>query len=162
MTGLEHAITGLQQALDTPSRHHMWRWLVRHRMAGVKEALALEHSRGGDAWLAARQSMLARERDRPGSFPVLLSIELLIGVVIAGLGSLWGIMAGALFLVYLRVGIQELADVGSLPDGLQDAAKSPGIPGVIYGIVLILVLFVLPRGAAGFLRKLSSPLTNRL
>ena len=98
----------------------------------------------------------------PGSFPVLLSIELLIGVVIAGLGSLWGIMAGALFLVYLRVGIQELADVGSLPDGLQDAAKSPGIPGVIYGIVLILVLFVLPRGAAGFLRKLSSPLTNRL
>ena len=63
MTGLEHAITGLQQALDTPRRHHMWRWLVRHRMAGVKEALALEHSRGGDAWLAARQSMLARERD---------------------------------------------------------------------------------------------------
>jgi branched-chain amino acid transport system permease protein len=88
----------------------------------------------------------------PGSFPVLLSIELLIGVVIAGLGSLWGLMAGALFLVYLRVGIQELADVGSLPDGLQDAAKSPGIPSVIYGVALILVLVVLPRGAAGFWR----------
>jgi len=98
----------------------------------------------------------------PGSFPVLLSIELLIGVVIAGLGSLRGIMAGALFLVYLRVGIQELADVGSLPDGLQDAAKSPGMPAVIYGAALILVLFLLPRGAAGFLRKLSNPLTNRL
>ena len=41
----------------------MWRWLVRHRMAAVKEALALEHSRTGDAWLAARQIMLARERD---------------------------------------------------------------------------------------------------
>ncbi|HET6625347.1 MAG TPA: hypothetical protein VFG63_03065 [Nocardioidaceae bacterium] len=63
MTGLEHAIVGLQQALDTPRRHHMWRWLVRHRMAGVKEALALEHSRAGDAWLAARQGMLIRERD---------------------------------------------------------------------------------------------------
>ncbi|MFI5027229.1 MAG: branched-chain amino acid ABC transporter permease, partial [Solirubrobacterales bacterium] len=97
----------------------------------------------------------------PGSFPVLLSIELLIGVVIAGLGSLWGIMAGALFLVYLRVGIQELADVGSLPDGLQDAAKSPGMPAVIYGAVLVLVLFLLPRGAAGFLRNLWSPLTKR-
>jgi branched-chain amino acid transport system permease protein len=97
----------------------------------------------------------------PGSFPVLLSIELLIGVVIAGLGSLWGLMAGAVFLVYLRVGIQELADVGSLPDGLQDVAKSPGIPSVIYGVALILVLFVLPRGAAGFLRGLSGPLTNR-
>ena len=63
MTGLEHSIIGLQQALDTPLRHHMWRWLVRHRMAGVKEALAREHSRNGDAWLAARQSMLSRERD---------------------------------------------------------------------------------------------------
>lgn len=98
----------------------------------------------------------------PGSFPVLLSIELLIGVVIAGLGSLWGTIFGALFLVYLRVGIAELADVGSLPDGLQDAAKSPGIPAVIYGATLIVVLFLFPRGAAGFLRKLSNPLTNRL
>jgi hypothetical protein len=63
LTGLEHAIIGLQQALDTPRRHQMWRWLVRHRMAGVKEALAMEHSRGGDAWLAAREIMLTRERD---------------------------------------------------------------------------------------------------
>jgi hypothetical protein len=63
VTGLEHAIIGLKQALDSPRRHHMWRWLVRHRMAGVKEALAREHSRGGDAWLAARQAALLRERD---------------------------------------------------------------------------------------------------
>ncbi len=63
MTGLEHAIIGLQQALDAPRRHHMWRWLVRHRMAGVKEALMLEHSRAGEAWLAARELMLARDRD---------------------------------------------------------------------------------------------------
>jgi branched-chain amino acid transport system permease protein len=96
----------------------------------------------------------------PGSFPVLLSIELLIGVVIAGLGSLWGTIVGALFLVYLRVGIQELADVGSLPDGLQDAAKSPGMPAVIYGAALIVVLFILPRGAAGALGRLSNPLTK--
>jgi branched-chain amino acid transport system permease protein len=96
----------------------------------------------------------------PGSFPVFLSIQLLIGVVIAGLGSLVGLLAGALFIYYLPVGIQELADVGSLPDGLQDAAKSPGMPSVIYGVVLILVLFLLPRGAAGFLRKVSIPLTK--
>src|SRR5687767_14745799 len=63
VTGLEHAIVGLQQALDTPRRHQMWRWLVRHRMAGVKEALAMEYSRAGDSGLAARQIMLTRERD---------------------------------------------------------------------------------------------------
>lgn len=97
----------------------------------------------------------------PGSFPVFLSIQLLIGTVIAGLGSLVGLILGALFIYYLPVAIQELAELGSLPDGLQDASKSPGMPSVIYGIVLILVLFLLPRGAAGFLSRLSFPLTKR-
>jgi hypothetical protein len=62
VTGLEQAILGLQQALDAPRRHHMWRWLVRHRMAGVKEALMSERHRTGDAWLAARQASLGREQ----------------------------------------------------------------------------------------------------
>ncbi len=62
MTGLEHAIIGLQQALDAPRRHHVWRWLVRHRMAGVREALTVERARGGEAWLAARELSLHRER----------------------------------------------------------------------------------------------------
>jgi branched-chain amino acid transport system permease protein len=97
----------------------------------------------------------------PGSFPVSLSIQLLIGAVIAGLGSLWGLVAGALFLQYLPIGIQELGDIGSLPDRVQAEALSPGVPSVIYGVVLLLVLFLLPRGAAELLRRLSSPLTTR-
>ena len=62
MTGLEHAILGLGQALDSPRRHHMWRWLVRHRMAAVKDALSTERPPGPDAWLAARELSLGRER----------------------------------------------------------------------------------------------------
>lgn len=63
MSGLEHAIHGLQQALDSPRRQHMWRWLVRNRLSAVKEALHAEGSRGGDAWLAAREITLHRERN---------------------------------------------------------------------------------------------------
>ena len=63
MTGLEHAILGLQQALDAQRRHHVWRWLVRHRMAGVRDALTRELPREGDAWLAAREQTLRRERN---------------------------------------------------------------------------------------------------
>ncbi len=63
MTGLEHALLGLQHALDAPRRHHVWRRLVRNRMAGVKEALAREEARDGDAWLAAREAGLQRDRD---------------------------------------------------------------------------------------------------
>lgn len=60
---LAHAIVGLEQALNRPRRHHMWRWLVRHRVARVYEALAGEQTRASDAWLAPRQSALLRERD---------------------------------------------------------------------------------------------------
>jgi hypothetical protein len=63
MTSLEIAILGLRQALDSPRRHHLWRRLVRHRMDGVKRALMSDDRfRGGDAWLAARELSLHRDR----------------------------------------------------------------------------------------------------
>jgi hypothetical protein len=62
MSGLENAIHGLKQALDSPRRQHMWRWLVRNRMSTVKEALATDGAPGGDAWLAPREVNLHRER----------------------------------------------------------------------------------------------------
>ncbi len=62
MSGLENAIHGLSQAIESPPRHHMWRWLVRHRMSTVKDALRAERLRGGDAWLASREVNLHRER----------------------------------------------------------------------------------------------------
>ncbi|MGZ4699432.1 MAG: hypothetical protein ACXVYS_18515 [Oryzihumus sp.] len=62
MAGLEHAILGLRQALESPRRHHMWRWLVRHRLAAVKDALASERMPGRNAWLAAREQSMDRER----------------------------------------------------------------------------------------------------
>jgi hypothetical protein len=63
MAGLDRAIVGLQQALERPRRHQMWRWLVSHRVAGVRDALAEEPARAVDAWLAPRQTALAHERD---------------------------------------------------------------------------------------------------
>jgi hypothetical protein len=62
MSGLENAIQGLQQAIDSPRRHQMWRWLVRNRVSVVKDALIGERSRSGDAWLAPREFILHRER----------------------------------------------------------------------------------------------------
>jgi len=63
MTRLEHAILGLRHALDARRRHRVWRWLVRNRMAAVRDALSAESSHDGDAWLAAREVALDRERD---------------------------------------------------------------------------------------------------
>lgn len=63
MSGLDDAIKGLEQALDRPRQQQTWRWLVRHRISGVREALAHDHVRDGDAWLAAREGTLTRERE---------------------------------------------------------------------------------------------------
>jgi hypothetical protein len=62
MTDLELAILGLQHALETP-RRHAWRRLVRNRLAGVRDALSGDSSMDSDAWLAAREMSLRRDRN---------------------------------------------------------------------------------------------------
>jgi branched-chain amino acid transport system permease protein len=84
----------------------------------------------------------------PDTFPVQLSIFLLVGVVVGGLGSLTGLIAGAVFIEFL-------------PMWAQDVSKSPGAPGVIYGVILIGVIFLLPTGAAGVLRRVATLFRGR-
>jgi branched-chain amino acid transport system permease protein len=73
-------------------------------------------------------------------FGVTLSLQLLIGAAVAGLGSLWGILVGAAF-----VGL--LPNISSSVGGHQD---------VIYGLAVIVVMLVLPGGFAGLLARLRS------
>ena len=101
------------------------------------------------AGVAGSLYALANTFVNPDTFPITLSIYLLVGVVVAGLGSLVGIAAGAVFVQFL-------------PIWAQDVSKRPGLPAVIYGAVLILIMFALPTGAAGLLRRLFKPLTSRL
>ena len=61
MNGLDNALHGLEQALAT-SPQQTWRGLVRQRMASVHEALASDRTRAGEAWQAAREGHLARQR----------------------------------------------------------------------------------------------------
>jgi branched-chain amino acid transport system permease protein len=76
----------------------------------------------------------------PDTFPVALSIFLLVGVVVAGLGSLQGLIVGAIFIQFM-------------PLWAQNISKSPGAPAVIYGGFLILVVLALPGGAAGLISR---------
>jgi branched-chain amino acid transport system permease protein len=83
----------------------------------------------------------------PDTFPVALSILLLVGVVIGGLGSLVGLIAGAVFIQFLPIWAQEVS-------------KSPGAPSIVSGVLLIALMFVLPTGFAGLLGRLKT-LTKR-
>ena len=60
--GLAPALLGLELALDEP-RDGGWRWVVRQRMAAVRDALLPDVESPDDGWLAARSGGIARERD---------------------------------------------------------------------------------------------------
>jgi branched-chain amino acid transport system permease protein len=83
----------------------------------------------------------------PDEFTLLLSIRILIGAAVGGLGSLWGLVVGALFI--------EL-----LPIWAQNVSKQA--PSVVQGLAVILIMFLLPTGFAGLLRRVGGPLTNRI
>ncbi len=52
----------------------------------------------------------------PDTFPITLSIFLLVGVVVGGLGSLWPLVFGAIFIQFLPLWAQTLND--PLPDSI--------------------------------------------
>ena len=83
----------------------------------------------------------------PDTYPITLSIFLLVGVVVGGLGSLWPLVFGAIFIQFLPLWAQEVS-------------KAQGAPAVVYGVILILVMLAMPGGVAGLLRRLQV-LTSR-
>ncbi|MSO58477.1 MAG: branched-chain amino acid ABC transporter permease [Thermoleophilia bacterium] len=85
----------------------------------------------------------------PDTFPISLSIFLLVGVVVGGLGSLTGLVAGAVFIQFLPLWAQEVS-------------KSPGAPGVVYGVILIATMALLPGGVAGLLTRVRAWLPSAL
>ena len=91
----------------------------------------------------------------PDTFPIDLSILLLTGVVIGGAGSLGGMVFGALFVEFIRISWgPALVHTFSRVTTVHVDTHAPGSPLVIYGILLLLVLYAAPAGAAGLVRRL--------
>jgi branched-chain amino acid transport system permease protein len=82
---------------------------------------------------------------QPGLFGLVLSLQLLIGAAVAGLGSLWGTIVGALF-------------IGLLPEisGSAPIIGNQHGQDVVFGLIVILVIILAPNGFAGLLRGLDS------
>jgi branched-chain amino acid transport system permease protein len=83
----------------------------------------------------------------PESFGLSLSLSFLVGIVVGGLASLGGALFGALFIEF----VPNLAD--QLTVSMGESAKA--LPGAVYGVLLILIMAILPGGAAGALRALT-------
>ena len=90
----------------------------------------------------------------PDTFSVTLSILLLASVVIGGLSSLSGVIFGAFVLEFLPIYAQQPPVVHL--DFAKQAAP------VVFGVVLIAIVFLIPGGAASLVRRITRPLVAAL
>jgi len=73
----------------------------------------------------------------PDSFTFNPAIALFVGLVIGGVGSIPGTLFGGLFVLFA-------------PNIAEQVSK--GLAQAVYGVILILVIYAMPSGAAGFVR----------
>ena len=73
-------------------------------------------------------------------FGPAVSVEALVGAIVGGIGTVWGPVVGAVLLHTLGETTRNL--FGDLP----------GINLVLYGVILVLVMMLAPRGVAGLLK----------
>ena len=80
----------------------------------------------------------------PDQFSLLQSVELLLLVVVGGLGFVHGAFLGAIFVITMPQLIAVAKDL--LPPEIGQAA---GLQAVIYGLVLVLIVLFEPMGLYG-------------
>jgi branched-chain amino acid transport system permease protein len=85
----------------------------------------------------------------PDIFSVLLSIQLLLMVVVGGLGSLHGAIYGAVFVAILPVVISQARDAMPAWGGLDSFVKQPGLEPGLFGLILVLFILFEPLGIYG-------------
>jgi branched-chain amino acid transport system permease protein len=80
----------------------------------------------------------------PDAFNFLLSIQLLLMVVVGGLGSIHGAILGAIFVGGLPQAIALMRDY--LPTAI---ARTPGLEPGLFGLVMVLIVLFEPLGLYG-------------
>lgn len=82
----------------------------------------------------------------PDSFTFFLSVSFLVGLVVGGVASIPGAIFGAAFVLFV-------------PNFAEEISK--GLAWAVYGVMLILLIYVMPSGAAGFVRWVYERLVRR-
>ena len=102
------------------------------------------------ASLAGSMMMLAVPIVGPDSGGFLVAITLITGMVLGGAGTVSGALIGALAVVWLPLLSKDWA--ASLP--LLSDNDGSTLADALYGVLLILVVFLMPGGVVSFARRL--------
>lgn len=83
----------------------------------------------------------------PDNFNMLLSVNLVAGIVLGGLGTVWGAVIGAAFLTYLPLYTTNISQTA---------------PGIVNGLIIIAFMLLLPDGVAGLIGRTTNRLRSRI
>src|SRR5260370_23073428 len=98
----------------------------------------------------------------PDTFPVSLSIQLLVGAVVGGLASIPGPLLGGIFAYFLPIESNQLVPTQTwIPAQIATTIEKAG-PAVTYGAVLILTMIFAPNGIVGLVTSVYVRLRRRL
>jgi branched-chain amino acid transport system permease protein len=82
----------------------------------------------------------------PDSFTFVLAVALFVGLVVGGVASIPGTLVGGLFVLFV-------------PNIAESVSK--GLAGAVYGVILLLVIYLMPTGFAGLMRLITAKLMQR-
>jgi len=97
--------------------------------------------------MAGAFSAMIVEFVAPDSFTYGLSFLFLIGMIMGGMSSVIGALIGGYLLMFL-------------PSIAEDVSKN--LAGAMFGLILILIMYVAPNGTAGFFSSLLARLRSKL
>jgi branched-chain amino acid transport system permease protein len=86
-------------------------------------------------------------------FGLNLAVILLVGLVAGGVGTISGAIPGALLVVFVPWYTAEWSTQYEIP-WLSDRPGSGAVANVLFGLLLIILVFVLPGGIIDGLRRL--------
>jgi branched-chain amino acid transport system permease protein len=116
--------------------------------------------------IAGAMNAIAIKFVAPDSFTFFLAVLILVGMVVGGVGWLQGCLIGGLAMLYFP-NIAEVIDnivlffagmlgfADSLGSGAELQQKFIRLSGVVYGIILILIIYLAPSGVGGLLRTIA-------
>ncbi|MEQ1613540.1 MAG: branched-chain amino acid ABC transporter permease [Hyphomicrobiaceae bacterium] len=92
------------------------------------------------AGIAGALGAIAVQFVAPDSFHLTLSVAILVGLVVGGVGWLPGCFIGGAFVMFV-------------PNIAEHVSK--GLSGAVYGLILLALIYLMPKGAGGLYHRLT-------